>query len=209
MSIGNAITRIAVGIGVALTLTTVPLRAESPVELTVRIYNSAHLPTEEVRAARRIAEPILRDTGMAVTFRSCGARDAAGLVTDDCADRLKPSEVVVRIINAPAFNTTLHPYAYGVTYVADATHRGWLATVFADRVAVAAERVEQEPGAVLGRVLAHEVGHLFLGSGYHGDTGVMRASWSDELLQHQDEVEWRFSMREADAIQRALTAGTH
>ena len=102
-------------------------------------------------------------------------------------NRLKPSEVVVRVIDAPAFNTTLHPDAYGVTYVVRETNRGWLATVFSDRIDQAASRVGVEPGTLLGRVMAHEVGHLLLGSGYHGEAGLMRAEWPDALLARNGE----------------------
>ena len=42
--------------------------------------------------------------------------------------------MVVRIIDAPAFNATLHHDAYGLPYVVPDTNRGWLATVFSDRI---------------------------------------------------------------------------
>jgi hypothetical protein len=54
-------------------------------------------------------------------------------------------------------------------------------------------------------VIAHEVGHLLLGSGYHADAGVMRAEWPDALL-HREGDEWRFSMLEAARMQRALAS---
>ena len=92
--------------------------------------------------------------------------------------------MVVRIIDAPADNPTLHPEACGVAYVLKETDRGWLATAFSDRIADAATRVGVDAGTLLGLVIAHELGHLLLGSGYHGWTGVMRADWPDELLDH-------------------------
>jgi hypothetical protein len=163
--------------------------AEPEIVLTVRLYNSAGIPTSELVAARRAAGSILSDTGLGVVFRHCGP-------VDGCDEPLKPSEVVVRVINAPAFSTTLHPDAYGLAYVVSETNRGWLATVFADRIDRAAARVGFEPGTLLGRVIAHEVGHLLLGSHYHGEGGVMRADWPDALLTHAGE-EWRFSTLEA------------
>jgi hypothetical protein len=51
--------------------------------------------------------------------------------------------------------------------------------------------------------MAHEVGHLLLGTGYHGNAGLMRADWPDARLTHGAE-EWRFSMSEAATMQRAL-----
>jgi hypothetical protein len=169
------------------------VRAGSPVALTVRLYNTAGIPTSELLAARAAAESILRDISPDVVFRHCGP----------CADSLKPSEVVVRIINAPAFNASLHADAYGVTYVVRETNRGWLATVFPDRIGPAAARAGVERGTLLGLVMAHEVGHLLLGSRYHGDTGLMVAEWPDALLARKGE-QWRFSMFEAAAMRRVL-----
>jgi len=181
---------------------TVRAGAETPVALTVRLYNTSGIPALELVAARGAAESILRDTGLSVMFRYCGPAVVPDRTPDACQESLTPSEVVVRVINAPAFNATLHPDAYGVTYVVRETNRGWLATVFSDRIDQAAERVGVEPGALLGLVVAHEVGHLLLGSGYHGEAGLMRAEWPDALLTRA--ADWKFSMVEAARMHRVL-----
>ena len=186
----------------ATLLMTAGSRAESPVTLTVRLYNTSGIPSDQLAAARDAADAILRDTGINVTFRLCGQR-AGG--TDSCDESLKRSEVVVRVIDAPTFNVTLHAAAYGVTYIVKETNRGWLATVFSDRVRAAAEHVGVDAGIVLGRVMAHEVGHLLLGIDYHGANGVMRAEWSDDTLHH-DADDWRFSMVEAQQMQRIVAS---
>ena len=181
------------------------VRAESPVALTVRLYNTAGIPTPELIAARTAAESILRDIWPGVAFRHCGRAVSPDTPLDPCDDSLKPSEVVVRVINAPAFNVTLHPGAYGVTYVVRETNRGWLATVFPDRIDQAASRVGVDRGTLLGLVMAHEVGHLLLGSRYHGDAGLMVAEWPDALLARKSE-QWRFSTFEAAAMRRVLAS---
>lgn len=186
---------------VALVLMTAGPRvtAESPATLTVRLYNTSGIPADELAAARSAADAILRDTGLDVRFQECAR------ATDPCAASLKPSEVVVRIINAPQFNATLHPEAYGVTYIVKETNRGWLATVFSDRIDAAGARVGVDPGTLLGRVMAHEIGHLFLGIDYHGGAGVMRAEWPDDVLNRGRDA-WHFSMLEAERIQRVLSS---
>ena len=98
--------------------------------------------------------------------------------------------MVVRIIDAPVFNTALNPEAFGVTYVVQDTNRGWLATVFSDRIDQAAAR-RRHVGTLLGR-MAHEIGHLLLGKAYHGPVGLMRAEWPDSVFTHTGD-EWRFS----------------
>ena len=192
------------GITVLMGMTlSIGVGAEPPAALTVRLYNTSGIPTPELLAARGAADSILRDTGLNVVFRHCRRPVLPQDPVDLCDEPLKPSEVVVRVINAPAFNATLHPVAYGVTYVVRETNRGWLATVFSDRIGQAAARVGVEPGTLLGRVMAHEVGHLLLGSDYHGEAGLMLAKWPDALLTRKGE-EWRFSMLEAVRMHRVL-----
>ena len=195
---------IAAAAAVLMGLTPVHADRDPQATLTVRLYNSSAVPAERLLAARHVAAAILEETGVAVAFRHCGS-PISGQPVDVCGETLAPSEVVVRIINAPAHNLSLHPGAYGVTYVLDRTNRGWLATVFEDRTATAAARVGIEPGTLLGRVVAHEVGHLLLGAGYHGDAGLMRAQWPDARLGRAGD-EWRFSSHEAARIYRAVTS---
>lgn len=178
--------------------------AGSSLTVTVRVYNSAHVPAQRLVTARRTAETMFRDTGLRVIFRPCGRQSALADVVDSCSEPLKPSEFVVRVIEAPVFNPALHPDAFGVAYVVKETNRGWLATVFSDRIGGAASRIGVEPDTLLGLVIAHEVGHLLLGVGYHGETGVMRADWPDQLLSGA-RGQWRFSRLEAAAMrQRAI-----
>ena len=171
-----------------------------PATLTVRLYNTAGISAPELLAARRAAERLLDDAGMIAIFRQCGLPSS-----DTCSEPLKPSEVVVRLIDAPIASTALNPDAFGAAYVVRATNRGWLATVFADRIGQAADRVGLETGTLLGRVIAHEVGHLLLGADYHGQAGLMRAQWPDaSLLRAGDQ--WRFTDVEATRMQRVIAS---
>jgi hypothetical protein len=178
--------------------------AESRVALTVRFYNTSGVSAPELLAARRAFESIYTDTGIDVRFRQCGRPVSAGGPVDKCSESLKPRELVVRVINAPPFNPHLHPEAYGMAYIVKETDRGWLATVFSDRIGGAASRVGVTSGTLLGLVIAHEVGHLLLGSAYHGWTGIMRAGWPDTLLNHPGN-EWRFSRLEAARLRQAAS----
>jgi len=204
-SITSCVMTIAVLAGMTLGVraAAAPTAQAIPIALTIRFYNTAAIPSQELRAARLATESILRDTGLEVVVRHCGRGVAPGETVDACDEPLKPSELVVRIIDAPAFNTTLHPDAYGLAYVVPDTNRGWLATVFSDRIEGAATRLGVEAGTLLGLVAAHEVGHLLLGTNYHAEGGLMRADWSDALVARESQG-WRFSTGEAARIHRVL-----
>jgi hypothetical protein len=179
--------------------------AEPRAALTVRIYNTSGIPVPELLAARRAIEATFQDTGLDLILRHCGRPLFPDEAADSCSESLKPLEMVVRIIKAPSDDPTTQPEACGVAYVIKETDRGWLATAFSDRVADAATRVRVDAGTLLGLVVAHELGHLLLGSGYHGWTGVMRADWPTELIDRNGDPR-RFSAIEAARMRQAAAA---
>jgi hypothetical protein len=190
--------------GIVLTLSMMPLSAQSPGGLTVRFYNSANLSIRDVERAQQVAEPILRDAGLDVLVRHCGGPTTVDRIIDRCHDLLRPGDVVVRLIDAPKYQLALGPHVFGVAHLVRGTGGGRLATLYSNRIIEAAARVKVETGTLLGRVLAHEVGHLLLGTNAHGETGLMRADWTDEMLHRGEARDWRFSIGEAVAMQHGL-----
>jgi hypothetical protein len=86
------------------------------------------------------------------------------------------------------------------------SQRGVLATVFHDRVQGLAERLRLNYTALLGRAMAHEVGHLLLGQARHGTTGLMRAVWTDEELGRNHPSDWLFAPSDAHQMRRVTSA---
>jgi hypothetical protein len=60
---------------------------------------------------------------------------------------------------------------------------------------------------LLGRAIAHEVGHLLLGSGDHTPIGLMRALWSQDELRGLKPAHWGFSAREEARMRERLARG--
>ena len=81
---------------------------------------------------------------------------------------------------------------------------GVIATVYLDRVNWLAAASGVDARVLLGRVLAHEIGHLLLGTNAHGRTGLMRAVWSRSALQRNQPGDWRVTPREAHAMHQSL-----
>jgi hypothetical protein len=192
--------------GILLTVGLAGVSAQSSTTVTVRLYNLAGVSADDIARAQLAAEPILRNAGLDVIMRRCGGLATPGAPLDDCSDRITPTDVIVRIIDAPKYHLALGPQVFGVAYVVKGSRGGRLATLYSDRIISAAARVDVEKGTLLGRVLAHEVGHLLLGTNHHGDTGLMRGDWTDSLLNDTREKEWHFSPAEAMAMQHHLLA---
>lgn len=170
----------------------------------VRIYNSAATSPRQIDVARGIADRILRAAGVQIGWRDCATDRSAP--ADAYDNVLGPLEVIVRFVRAgkrpSAADTT-----FGFSYIDTATGIGTLATVFVDRIGVAADRVSGDFPTILGRVIAHEIGHLLVGTTAHAGHGIMRGHWPDTwLAERLDSSRWRFSNDEAMFMRQTLVA---
>jgi hypothetical protein len=204
---------LVVSLGIVLPVQGV--RAQSTATGAVVTIRAAHLidiPVEVSRAARETVRATFREGGIAIVWRECASLSQLSQpsqpnapLPDPCADPLARTEVVVRLAPAPA---TAPQESLGFSYVVKGEGIGRLATVYPDRVARLAEWAAVNPRALLGRVIAHEVGHLLLNTPDHSRHGLMRARWSRRELTHQRSMgSWGFSLEEAAAMRRSLRAG--
>lgn len=175
-------------------------------EVLTRVYNTFGVPREELRQAQRLAGRIFADAGVGITWRECrtpGGPSAAS--TDTCHEVLQQMEVITRVIAGPPADG--EPVAtFGFSLVDKRTRSGVISTVFADRITETADRVAVSRGDLLGVTLAHELGHLLLGTPSHTASGIMRAHWPDAMLRFDAAHGWRFSTREASQMNSALLA---
>jgi hypothetical protein len=77
---------------------------------------------------------------------------------------------------------------------------GVLATVYVDRVNWLAARTGVDRDELLGRAIAHELGHLLMGTSTHGTTGLMRPVWSPSDVRRRESGDWSFEPQEIAAI---------
>jgi hypothetical protein len=174
-----------------------------PYEVVVRMYNTAGWPRQDVAAAQRVAERIYAGAGIRVQWRECRTPGgAAAEASDLCTDLLQARELIARLVLGGA--DTMPP-VFGYALVDSAAKAGTIATLYADRVSAAAARLGVDRATLLGRTLAHELGHLLLGTNAHAPRGLMRARWADAVVRNDVTHDWQFSRREARHMQMALT----
>jgi hypothetical protein len=70
-----------------------------------------------------------------------------------------------------------------------------------DRVQAIAQRTSIPSGSLLGRAIAHEVGHLLLGTNAHAPRGLMREIWTDAELALERREDWLFAPSERAALE--------
>lgn len=173
------------------------------VQVTVRTYDSAGLAPAERLTAIAVATDILRAAGLDVEWQACEVEFVRS-ATDPCLAPLAASELSIRFVRLPPPPGHSGALALGYSLVDTRTRSGALATVYVDRVSALAARCKVPSGTLLGRTVAHEIGHLLLGTGNHGPTGLMQALWSREAIRGRGADKWLFTAREGRTMREAV-----
>ncbi len=170
--------------------------------IVVRTYD-ASVAAGDLSAARTVATTILEDAGVAVTWVSC---DAGFVPRDDnpCLAPLAANELAVRFVRLPPHLAEQDLVTLGDSLVDTRLRTGSLATIYVNRVAVLAGRCHVEVTTLLARAVAHEIGHLLLGTSAHAASGLMRAAWPQAALRRTVADDWIFTARDAHSLRDAV-----
>jgi hypothetical protein len=164
--------------------------------LSVRIYDNAGvLAAGRARAIKRATE-ILGRADLAVDWRDCPAGGV--LARGACVAPPEPGELAVRLVRSPKKDS--NPRALGTALIDKTTGRGTLATVYVDRVTAMARQGRHDQWAMIGGVMAHEIGHLLLGTNSHTDSGLMREIWTVKDLTRNRPDDWLFSRAQREEL---------
>jgi hypothetical protein len=153
-------------------------------EVSISVHDYADVPTVLLSAAEDQAREIFRHAGLETVWLNCSPK----------LERIEPKSCY--------FSDTTHltlkisPHAVNAqvrdridvlgTAYPDENGAGYFAYVFYDRVQELAQR-RRLGHALLADVMAHEIGHLLLGSNSHSISGIMCAHWSDKELRNISE----------------------
>ena len=137
--------------------------------LLVRIYDNAGVLASELASALRTTHDILRRADLIVDWVQCRAR-RDGPVPAVCDQPLSSGDVVVRLIEG-SDKESGERRALGYSLF-DANGVSGFATVYVDRVDWLAKRAQYPRAPLLGRAIAHEIGHLLLRSNAHTETRI-------------------------------------
>jgi hypothetical protein len=173
-----------------------PVAAAGPGRIALLVYDSVGIRPDEMRVARLTVNAILMSASIQAEWQDCS--EAGGPGGDSaCSEPPTDTHLVVRIVAA----TPTVPFrSLGSALVDVRQRRGILATVYADHVHARAEGGRTDPGVVLGRTIAHEIGHMLKGSTAHGRAGLMRARWSEEEMRRNLPGDWQWSSRDLAEI---------
>jgi hypothetical protein len=165
--------------------------------LDIRIYDSVGVSAADLNRARAQVGAILASVGIEPIWRPCHQ--------STCAGPLKPHEVALRLVTSGPQSAT---DSLGFSAIDVSQRAGTLGTIYEDRVRALAVRAGVDQGDLLGRAIAHEIGHLLIGTASHSRFGLMRAVWASDQLKRGLPSDWTFSGREGLELRRQLAART-
>lgn len=142
----------------------------------VSIFNDAGVTQNVLQRAEERAAEIFEAAGIEIHWILC-AREPDGsdrtLETADCTSFDNPSHLSVRIVpRASAIGKDVFGEA-----ILDEGGLGVYAKVYYSSLFASVADEPLDEGAMLGYVMAHEVGHLLLGANSHSSEGLMCAHW--------------------------------
>ena len=161
--------------------------------VTIRVYDLYGLSPETRQEALAMTAEALAHAGVQAVIVDCSASVAA----TPCTTSLAGGEIVLRIHRHPKDGA----HILGDAIVGGEAGPNTIATVYAAAIAERSRRTGMRLATIVGRVSAHEIGHLLLGTNVHASHGLMRPSWE---LQRLDRGDWDFTIEDAATIRRRL-----
>lgn len=176
-----------------------PLPSVPKMHVVVRVHDSASVDAKTRDSALGVAEEILSAAGITVSWHRCDLKSGN---PPSCSVPLSAEERVIQLIRSVIDGRTWDNLPLGEAIIDPIKKFGAFARVYADRIRWKANEAHFRADVLLGRAIAHEVGHLLLGTANHSSRGLMRAFWStDEILRGQ-RADWTFTAADS-ALLRA------
>jgi hypothetical protein len=146
--------------------------------LMVQVYNYSQASPAVLTGAEREAGRILGEAGLRAVWLECSVGPSSVMPKGPCDKELEATDVRLRVLAAPTqheyqdsvFGFTIHP-AFASVYYEYAMRRA------------TTDRAESEITIILGGVIAHELGHLLLGTNGHSRAGIMQPRWEPNQVQ--------------------------
>lgn len=146
---------------------------QSTPELSVRIYSFSGMSEWMLTGAETEAKRMLNSVSLKLRWVDC----TSSVMDSECFVKPQYTDLIVRILPKALPGVSIS--ALGITDYSDNEAASF---VFYDRIAALRTHTNLVP-SMLGRVMAHEIGHLLLRGQKHSDVGLMRPQWSSDDLR--------------------------
>ena len=208
--------RKTIGLGIILAASS-PAIARTPsakhsepnVKIIVRLYNYAQVPQPVLAGAQQEAAKVFRKAGIETLWLVCALTRAELEENPSCQQRSGPSDLMVRILSRSMAASYHFPNkVFGVALMSGEGAPATIADLFYHRVEELAKGWRFDRAQVLAHTMAHEIGHLLLGTNAHFSWGIMRAKWGEKDLLRAARGNLKFTPKQAVRMQAGVLERT-
>jgi len=175
-------------------------------QITVRVHDYAEINPGVLLQAEQSAGNLLRESGIDTNWVICRV---GGIASADavCSQSMTPVDFILNLLpRSMAQRSNFRDEVFGVAVQSAEKGFGFYASIFYDNVKDCAAYEHLDLAPLLGHVIAHELGHLLLGTDSHSGQGLMSASWTNKHLQATERRALTFSSSEVQRLQIAMIA---
>lgn len=166
--------------------------------LTINVYNQAGIEDKVLRKASQEAGRIFDELGISTEWLDCPPTSVQ-LPGSPACQQVGFDIISLRIF--PRLNPIQGGFRKTHMGVALVEEQGRVyASIFFQRVMDVAESGKVPTEKVLGHAVAHEIGHLLLGSNSHSAAGLMKANWHPGDLKLLSMGRFHFSPKEGSVM---------
>lgn len=173
--------------------------------LTVRVFILAPIPQHDLAMAERVASKIFQNVGVELSWVDCPLNAPTAQLSPACMTPHTSTDIHLNVV--PDLAPLVGESAMGTSVATPPPDRGQYAYIsYARAKRVLLEAPQLTLGQLLGHGIAHEIGHLLLGTNSHSRSGLMSAHWNAQELRLAAGGQLNFSKDQAVAIRDDVRA---
>jgi hypothetical protein len=181
--------------------------ASATVDLTVLVFIYTPIPEHDLAIAERTASDIFQNVGVKMSWVDCPLSGPRAELNPACTTPHTPTEIRLNVVPGIAEGPWVEKFAMGMAVPIPPPRHGQFAYIsYARAKTVLLETPQLSLGQLLGHGIAHEIGHLLLGTNSHSPSGLMSAHWNARELKLAARGQLTFSIDQAVTIRGDVRA---
>ncbi|MCP5113966.1 MAG: hypothetical protein GY953_24295, partial [bacterium] len=189
--------------------------------MVVRVYDFAGVQEDVLERAEMIAGQIFQHAGIEMDWTGCPTSVEERDQYPDCLGPIGPRDLILRILPAVNQEFAKQKHVFGAAALPGNGGFGVVANIYYDRVeqitwtqlrgateSIFASQLSPElcTSVTLGMVMAHEMGHLLLGTHSHSNNGIMRPHWDRAAMEDAFFGRQQFTSRQVKKLRADVRA---
>lgn len=170
-----------------------PSEAARSSRITVRFFNYAQLPAKTLNEAKDRVTLIYHRTGLEIDWAQCPVGEEDPSMYPACTEVWDTTHLFLRLLPEAQ-------KAVKAEKVAESFLGPRIANIYWNRVRLQAEGLQVSPERTLAHTIAHELGHLLLGSNSHSPSGIMTGKWSRQDLISISQFGLSFTTQQSELL---------